>query len=182
MKKPKKQPKIQPKEDIRYTFVFKNKKRYTLIFYGVNPSGRLLFFNETTNGFTNMSAGWFANLIKNNLISATDKDNKPLIGGITKKVEPKKTETKPQADITNVMLDTDKVEESELRIIRELREMSYLESNDVIGMIGITPVELADNLEYLRSSENYATQEFINTTMARVIKLGRKYPKLKYSC
>ena len=164
--------KIKPVEDVKYTFIFKGKKRYTFVYYGENPNGRLLFYNETIDKLTNMSPGWFANLVKNNLISAV-KDGKPFVVKAEKQV--KKPINKP----VEIKEETD--DERELRLINALRSMSYLESNDVIGMIGITPLELADNLEYLRNSEEFASQEFINLTFRRLMKISPRFESLKFN-
>ena len=90
----------KPREDIEYTFVFKNGKRYTMRFLGYDENDKLLFFNLTTKQKVNkpMTLRHFDWLMEKNLwcckkactdfkeplkINQRDKRNLRLFTGLT---------------------------------------------------------------------------------------------------
>ena len=76
-----------PEENVEYTFIFPNKKEYTLVFFKEDANGRLIFLNKTTDTMTSMPKDRFSYLGRFNLVSRVK---------VPPKEEPKIQEVPPE--------------------------------------------------------------------------------------
>ncbi len=141
-----------PDENVEYTFIFPGDIYRTYVYKGLTDTDRVIVMNVKTKNYSNYSRGYFAGMMKRQLIS-----KKPVEAS-----EIKPEQVKKQANET--------LSDFEERMISELRSLTPALTLSVISCIGYSPEKLADDLERLKNTNTEYTQEYINRVFGDLIK------------
>lgn len=133
-----------PNENVEYTFIFPNRKEYTLVFFKEDANGRLIFFNKTTDTMTSMPKDRFSYLGRFNLVSRVK---------VPPKEEPKVQEVPPE------WIEDDGVSDAEAQEFKKvmIRKLEIIGTSEALDLAKIFKDNRLTDQEFGKAVIKYDT-------------------------